>query len=349
MAVDLHAVRAPLERFLAGALGADDCRIARIARLSGGTVQDNWELELTAAPPGVPKRLVLRTGRVVGVNDSLPARHEYAVLCAAAKAGVRVPQPVAVCNDPAVIGQPFFLMAFVDGESRPWKLQRMPEVMAAGDAILEDIGAELARLQTITPPDAHGLEFLAPPPRDVAREAISGMRSYLDRHDHPHPAIEYALRWLERHAPPPGPVVLCHGDFRLGNVTIAGIRLTSILDWELTRWGDPYESLAWFCMRFFRFSRPDLVGGGLGTRAALLRGWQAISGRVPDPQAIRYWDIMASTRWAVISLQQVAREVFGGESSLELALVGLGTAEMEMEALTRIERAERRDTPGEAR
>lgn len=341
MALEPELVREPLERFLAGALGVDACRIALLSRLAGGTVQDNWYLEVEQGGSGAAtSRFVLRTGRVVGVNDSLPAPHEYAVLCAAAKAGVRVPQPIAVCTDPAVIGQPFFVMTFVDGESRPWKLQRMPEVMAAGDAILEEIGAELARLQTITPGGGDELGFLKPP-RDVAREAIAEMRTYLDGHDHPHPAIEYALRWLERHAPPPGPVVLCHGDFRFGNVTIAGTRLTSILDWELTRWGDPYESLAWFCMRFFRFSRPDLVAGGLGSRAALLRGWQSLSGRVPDPEAIRYWDIMANTRWAVISLQQVGREVFGGENSLELALVGLATGEMELEALSLIAQADK--------
>jgi len=338
MPLDPERVRAPLERFLAGALGREGCRIARMTRLAGGTVQDNWYLEVEPGGPGAPVRLVLRTGRVVGTKESLPAEQEYAVLCAAARAGVRVPRPVAVCSDPAVIGRPFFLMDFVDGESRPWKLQRMPEVMAAGDAILEEIGAELARLQTVTPAGSEGLGFLKPP-RDAAREQIADMRAYLDGHDHPHPAIEYALRWLERHAPAPGPVVLCHGDFRFGNVTIAGARLTGILDWELTRWGDPYESLAWFCMRFFRFARPDLVAGGLGSRAALLRGWQKVSGRVADPEAIRYWDIMANTRWAVISLQQVGREVFGGENSLELALVGLATGEMELEALSLIARA----------
>lgn len=342
MALDSDGTPARLENYLRVALDAADCRLVRLARLSGGTVQDNWELELAGNPPGVPGRLVLRTGRVVGVKDSLPAAHEYAVLCAAARAGVRVPQPLALCTDSAVIGQPFFLMAFVAGESRPWKLQRDPQVMAAGEAILEDIGAQLGRLQGITPAGEDELDFLGQPPRDAAREAIAMMRAYLDGHDHPHPAIEYALRWLERHAPQPGSIVLCHGDFRLGNVTIDNTKLTSVLDWELTRWGDPYESLAWFCMRFFRFARPELVGGGLGSRAALLRGWQAASGRIPDPRAIRYWDIMASTRWAVISLQQVARQVSGGEDSFELALVGLGTAEMEMEALLRIEWADRR-------
>lgn len=339
MALEPEKARAPLERFLGAALGGPRCALTELKRLPGGTVQDNWLLEARLGD-ATPRRLVLRTGRVVGVNDSLPAEQEYEVVCAAARAGVRVPEPVAVCRDPDVIGQPFFVMAFVEGESRPWKLQRTPQIMEAGDSILEKIGVELGRLQDITPVSGE-LGFLKSPPKDVAREAIADMRAYLERHDHPHPAIEYALRWLERHAPPPGPVVLCHGDFRFGNAIIRDGEPAAILDWELARWGDPYEDQAWFCMPFFRFSRPDLVGGGLGRRAALLRGWQRATGRAPEPEALRYWDIMANTRWAVISLQQVARHVYGGEPSLELALVGLGTAEMELQALSLIERAQR--------
>jgi len=330
-------VREPLERFVAGALGVPSCELTKVARLAGGTVQDNWILE-ARMPDQSRHRVVLRTGRVVGVKDSLPAEQEYAVLRAAANAGVCVPRPVAVCSDPAVIGRPFFLMDFVEGESRPWKLQRMPAVMAAGDEILDWVGVQLGRLQAIVP-DRQALPFLRPAPRDAAREAIAEMRAYLDRHDHAHPAIECALRWLERHAPPPGPIVLCHGDFRIGNVIIDHCRPVALLDWELARWGDPHEDLAWACMRFFRFSRPDLEGGGLGARSALLRGWRATTGRAVDPWLMRYWDVFSNTRWAVVSLQQVARHVVGGEDSLELALVGLGTAEMELEALALIERA----------
>src|SRR5208282_1552411 len=100
LGIDPERVRAPLERFLAQALRQDACRIARMTRLAGGTVKDNWLVEVQAGEAGAPAhggeaiRLVLRTARVVGTEDSLPAEHEYAVLCAAARAGVRVPQPL---------------------------------------------------------------------------------------------------------------------------------------------------------------------------------------------------------------------------------------------------------------
>lgn len=334
MAVRLEAASKPLEQFLAREL-ASPCRIVRMARLSGGTVQDNWLIEIDVG--GSRRKLALRTKYSLGVPGSLAAPAEYEVITAAASAGVRVASPIAIARDDSVIGTPFFITAFVDGESQPWKIQRTPEIMLHGDELLEEIGSELARLQTIRP-DNTNLGGLKPPAPDTARAAIAEMRNYLDGHDHPHPAIEYSLRWLELNAPPPTPPVLCHGDFRIGNLMIADGHVAAILDWELARWGDPHEDIGWFCMRFFRFGRPDLSGGGIGERAALLRGWEKTRGAMTDPALMRYWDIMASTRWAVVSLQQVARHVSGADPSLELALVGLGTAEMEIEFLTRIER-----------
>lgn len=53
-----------------------------------------------------------------------------------------------------------------------------------------------------------------------------------------------------------------------------------------------------------------------------------------------YWDIMANVKWAMVSLQQAARYTSGAVDAFELALVGLGTAEMEMEALDLIDRRE---------
>lgn len=306
--------------------------LVRASRLSGGTVQDNWLLEGNLGD--LRTRHVLRTGRAIGVNDSLPAACEFDVIRAAEAAGVRVAKPVACCADPSVIGAPFFVMDFVHGESRPWKVQRSPDTMDKGDLLLEELGTNLARLQTVMAAD-FVLPCLKAPPRNPALTGIEEMRAYLDSQDRPHPAIEYALRWLELNAPEPKPSVLCHGDFRLGNVMFNG-RVEAVLDWELARWGDPHEDLAWFCMRFFRFARPELEGGGLGRRAALLRGWEQESGKTIDAGVMRYWDIMANTRWAVISIQQAGRHVSGQEKSLELALVGLGTAEMEFEALTLI-------------
>ena len=43
---------------------------------------------------------------------------------------------------------------------------------------------------------------------------------------------------------------------------------------------------------------------------------------VPDPDRVRWWEVMAHIRWAVIALQQGDRHDSGAERSLHLALTG---------------------------
>ena len=51
------------------------------------------------------------------------------------------------------------------------------------------------------------------------------------------------------------------------------------------------------------------------------------------PEALRYWQVMAHIRWAIIALQQAQRHLSGVEPSLELALTAKIVAELEWEIL----------------
>ncbi|MBL8653430.1 MAG: phosphotransferase, partial [Alphaproteobacteria bacterium] len=108
--------------------------------------------------------------------------------------------------------------------------------------------------------------------------------------------------------------------------------LTGILDWEFAGWSDPDEDLGWFCAKCWRFGRWDRAAGGIGAREDFLAGY----GRTVAPETLRYWEIMAHARWAVIALQQGDRFVGGGEASLDLALTGRRIAELEFELLNEI-------------
>ncbi|MNH35246.1 hypothetical protein D3C79_959160 [compost metagenome] len=52
-----------------------------------------------------------------------------------------------------------------------------------------------------------------------------------------------------------------------------------------------------------------------------------------DTQALRFWQVMAHLRWAVIALQQAERHASGQQRSLELALTGRMVSELEQELL----------------
>jgi aminoglycoside phosphotransferase (APT) family kinase protein len=337
MAVNVAERREALQHYLAQAQGEPGLKITALNKLAGGTVQQNWRVEVEW--PGAGARWVLRTAEAMGVADSLDAAQEYEVLRAAHAAGVSVPQPLWSCVDPAVLGQDFFVMQFLDGVAEPHQLLGKA-LDGQREAIIETLGEQLGRLQAVRP--ASGvLPWLPAPPQHTALATIASLRAYLDRHELAHPAIEFGLRWLERNAPPPLQAVLCHGDFRTGNYMVKNGQLQGIVDWELGHWGDPHEDLGWFCQRFFRFGKVGRTAGGMATRASLLQGYERSAGRRVEPDVMTYWDIMANVKWAVVSLQQAARYISGAVDAFELALVGLGTAEMEMEALDLIGRRER--------
>ncbi len=299
-------------------------------RLSGGAIQENHRLEISVAGGDWPGHhdLVLRRDAQSAVATSHSRAEEFALLKAAHDAGVTVPTPCVLCEDERILGGPFFLMHRVMGEARGGRL-----VKAAPNAdLVHELGANLARIHTITPPRP-GLEFLGPPPADPARASVAQYRAYLDALPDPHPAVEWGLAWLADHAPAPGALVLCHRDYRTGNLMIEDGKLSATLDWEFAGWSDPLEDIGWFLAKCWRFGRWEEEAGGLGPRAAFLAGYASVSGASVDPAAVTYWEVMAHVRWAVIALQQAWRHVSGEETSLELALTAHVVPELEHEIL----------------
>lgn len=61
-------------------------------------------------------------------------------------------------------------------------------------------------------------------------------------------SIDSLLRRLERTAPDDAPAALVHGDFRLGNLVIAGSLPNAIIDWEIWSVGHPLVDLGWFVL-----------------------------------------------------------------------------------------------------
>jgi aminoglycoside phosphotransferase (APT) family kinase protein len=230
------------------------------------------------------------------------------------------------------MGKPFFTMRRVEGTAAAHRITRDPALDPALPAIAERLGRELARIHTIRPPRAD-LAFLAPYEQVGPVQQISGFRAYLDRHPTPRPVLEWGIRWLETHIPPPTEPVLCHHDFRTGNYMLDGAVLTGILDWEFSGWGDPHEDIGWFCCKGWRFARLDREAGGIADRAPFYRGYESESGRSVDSRRVFFWELLASIRWAVIALQQSDRYMIAGEHNLDLALTGRRATECELEIL----------------
>lgn len=321
---------ARLGAWIAGRLGAAEAAVESVAPLQGGSIQENWRVACRV--DGRARAFVLRKDAPATIGTSRPRAEEFLVIAAAHRAGVRVPEPVGFCDDPAVVGAPFALVALVEGVGLGPRIVK--ETALGGDRarLAGALGAELARIHAIRPP-RDDLRFLGEPPADPAGAVIASLRATLDRLQARRPALEWGLRWAERHAPSCSAVTLVHGDYRTGNYLVDAGGLAAILDWEFAGWGDPHADLGWFCAPPWRFGRPDLEAGGIAPRAAFYAGYEAAGGAAIDDAAVRYWEVVAQLRWAVIALEQGHRHVSGAEPSLELALTGRLVPELELAVL----------------
>ena len=357
---------APLARFLVTAAGARSVEITGLELLQGGAIQQNWGFAAVFAggPLAGARQLVLRCDAATGIPSSLGRIEEFAVLRAAHAGGAMVPEPLFACADPSVIGKPFFVMRRLLGTAQGRQITTDPALEEGLPQIAYSLGRQLALLQKIQPPrsDLRFLRLIEAP------QHIADFRAYLDQHPQPRPVLEWAIRWLETHQPEPLPPVLCHRDFRTGNYLLAftttrgassagstrgshemagsspamtrgsvaepgSPQLTGILDWEFAGWGDPDEDIGWFCCKGWRFARLDREAGGIADRAPFYRGYEHAAGRRLDPERVRFWEVLANVRWAVIALQQSDRHLIGGARDLSTAIIGRRASECELELL----------------
>jgi aminoglycoside phosphotransferase (APT) family kinase protein len=332
--LDDAAVRASVERGLAGALGAP-VAIAAWRRLSGGAIQQNIALDVHHG--NARESWVLRTDAPSAVPASRTRADEFALLRVAAAAGVAVPAPLVFCaraqDRPA-----FFVMRHVDGVAAGHRLTK-PGALPDGAALARELGANLARIHALRPPQPQ-LAFLGEAPLAPTCGLLHAYRSYLDhwreRFGDTYPALEWGLHWWQRRAPPREPVTLVHRDYRTGNYLVHDGRLAATLDWEFAGWGNPLEDLGWFCAPCWRFAAPDKVAGGIADAPSFLAGYNAQAGTHYTEADTHDWQALAQLRWAVIALQQCERHLSGRERSLELALTGrlLPALERDLLALT---------------
>ncbi len=326
---DLPLEAGNLFRFIIEKTGADFLTGARVSALPGGAVlrHERLDFQLCGGAFAGPQSWVLRTEGATRLGIGLTRAQEFSLQRTLFKAGLAVAEPLFMCCDEEVLGAPFYLMRRCEG-------------VALGDAIVGEgenealataLGKELARLHTLDLRRA--LQFLGVPPGDAAAARLTELERHLAADDDPHPAAEFALRWLAREKPAPAKPVLCHGDFRTGNYLVEAGALAGVLDWDFARWSDPDEDIGWFCSKHWRFGARAREAGGIASRAAFYQAYEAVGGRSIVPRRIRYWEVMASLRWLVIALKQRDRFLRQGERSLDLALTGRRVAECELEIL----------------
>ena len=295
-------------------------RVEGLHRLSGGASRETWALDLVAGDVGRP--LILQRSRAGAVGTGPGMTGEAVLIRAAAAAGVAVPN--VVLDDPGdALGSPCIVMDRLDGETIARKVLRDPPWADARTRLVAQAAAAMAAIHRIPLEEA-------PPLPDA--DQLDAMRALLHDFDEPHPALELAIRWLERNRPAASARCVVHGDFRLGNLLVDPDGLAGVLDWELAHVGDPAEDLGWYCVRAWRFGSP-LPAGGMGTREELLAAYEAAGGAPIDAPRLLWWEVLGTLKWAVICVVQAQAHLGGAVRSVELATIGRRVCESAWDVL----------------
>jgi len=297
------AVREALERWLAARLpDPRDVRVAQLRKPGTGMSSDTLLFELTWTDEGGAPRsqpCVLRCApRGTAPFPSYDLGLQFRVMRGLARhSDVPVPEALWLEEDASVLGVPFLVMRAVAGAA---PCDFPPYQRADVDDVYAKAAPETRRRMWRSTIDAlarlHAVDWTqlelgridgGNPGDDARTDVLRYWRDYLlhfvkrDPHERT-PVFDEALAWLEAHRPEPERISLCWGDAKIGNVLYdpATGDVAALLDWEMTRVGDPEMDLPSLHLSDLRAQ--ETAGGVLeGTPSGreLVAMYEAASGR----------------------------------------------------------------------
>ncbi|MFI1096592.1 phosphotransferase family protein [Streptomyces sp. NPDC020917] len=293
--LDLGRLRQHLDRERPGLVSGE----LRAGRIEGG--RSNLTYRVT---DGVTDWVVRRPplGHVLATAHDMA--REHTVISALAPTPVPVPGTLLLCEDPEVIGAPFYVMECVPGT--PYRTER--QLAALGPERTRDVAFTL--VDTLV--DLHAVD-----PAEVGLADFGRPEGFLDRQlrrwgkqldasrSRDLPGIDELHAALGRAMPvSPAPAIV-HGDYRLDNVLFdEGDRLTAVLDWEMSTLGDPLTDVGLLVMYGEQHDIPDFPvptpsgAPGHPSPAEVVERYARRSGR--DVSAVDWYTSFAYFKLAVI-------------------------------------------------
>ena len=203
-------------------------------------------------------RMDARSGRYVlrrkPFGPVLPSAHavdrEFRLISALHPAGFPVAKPYVLCEDPGVIGAPFYVMSLVEGRTF-WDGKLPDETPEARRAIYEAMIRTLAHLHSLDP-DQLGLGDYGPPGNYFERQVRRWTKQYRAAQTEDIETVEKLIDFLSRTVPEQTRTSVIHGDYRIDNMIYApgGPEIRAVLDWELSTLGDPLADFAYLAMQW---------------------------------------------------------------------------------------------------
>jgi aminoglycoside phosphotransferase (APT) family kinase protein len=298
-------------------------------KLEGGnaplTVRQFWggAANLTYLLEFAGKEYVLRRPPLGPVaKSSHDMGREYRVLSVLHKAYPYAPRAFLYCDDPAVIGSPFFVMerkkGFVIRRSFPSGYDHSIEF---GQRISEAMVDRLADLHTVDY-EALGLGEFGHPEGFIHRQIEGWYRRWNKAKTEEVSEMDTIYQWLNDNTPETSRFSLVHNDYKLDNLMLNQKdprKIEAIFDWDMCTLGDPLSDLGSLLTYWSDPTDPPYLqvlatmptGKDLGflTRAQLVNRYTEKSGFSVDN--ITFYHTLGLFRLSVIIAQIYIRFVKG--------------------------------------
>jgi aminoglycoside phosphotransferase (APT) family kinase protein len=239
---------------------------------------------------------------------------------ALAPLGIRVPNIRAVCEDDSLLGVPFYVMDYIDGDvittHLPPPLDHDPAARRRLGNDLVDTLVEIHAADVRLPRLA---AFLRPGnynERQVRR--FSQLWELNQTRDLP--TVGKVGRWLAANVPEQLSPTVVHGDYRFGNMMVARQkpdRVAAVLDWEMGAIGDPRADVGYLVATYSEFGGPEDPLGtspvtateGFPTRNEMVERYTTRSQRAVD--SLAWFEALALWKAAVFCEAIYGRYVRG--------------------------------------
>jgi aminoglycoside phosphotransferase (APT) family kinase protein len=231
---------------------------------------------------------------------------EFRVMSALGPTAVPVPETLLLCEDDAVLGAPFYLMARVPGIVYRQEAQTAP----LGDAARRDLAFQmidtLAALHAVVPADV-GLADFGRPDGFLERQVRRWTKQLERSTSRPLAHADELRDGLAATVPEPSRAAIVHGDYRLDNLIVdpATMRVAAVLDWEMATLGDPLTDLGlliayWDVMSGVELTAGNPIADRVGASAGFPTGAELLERYGVDAARLDWYVALACYKLAVV-------------------------------------------------
>jgi aminoglycoside phosphotransferase (APT) family kinase protein len=239
------------------------------------------------------------------------ALQQQAMVAVAANSRAPIPRLVGFDSTGEVLGQPFFVMEYIEGQIPTDNPRYTAEGFVVDASPEQRRQMVMSGLETMSEIHAldwreSGLDWLdATGGAPSTAQQLGLYRDYVvaELNGREHPVMMATLDWLEANDPRDERIGLAWGDARLANMIWQDFTPVAVLDWEACALSPTEADMGWWLM-FDRMSFDDMGIErleGYPTREEQIEHYSKVSGR--EVRDAHYWEVFATMRFCAIFIR----------------------------------------------